>query len=48
MMHIDERQIALMASEVVGSDVLIDCYFTNDSKRLTKKKEKKLGKDVAS
>ena len=48
MMHIDERQIALMASEVVGSDVLIDCYFTNDSKRLTECLESKLGKDVAS
>ena len=48
MMHIDERQIALMASDVVGSDVLIDCYFTNDSKRLTECLESKLGKDVAS
>lgn len=48
MMHIDERQIALMASEVVGSDVLIDCYFNNDAKRLTECLESKLGKEATS
>ena len=48
MMHIDERQMALMVSEVITPDTLIDCYFKNDDKRLTECLEAKLGKEVTS
>ena len=48
MMHIDERQMALMVSEVITPDTLIDCYFKNDGKKLTECLEAKLGKDVTS
>ena len=48
MMHTDERMMAQMVSEIIGSDELIDCYFKNDGKRLTECLESKLGKNVAS
>ena len=48
MMHTDERMIAQMVAEVVGSDELINCYFTNDTTRLTECLESKLGKDITS
>lgn len=48
MMHTDEKQIALMVSEIIGADTLIDCYFSNDGQRIIESLESKLGKDVTS
>lgn len=48
MMHTDERMMAQMVSEIIGSDELINCYFNNDSKRLTECLESKLGKERTS
>ena len=48
MMHTDERMIAQMVAEVVGSDELINCYFKNDTNRLTECLESKLGKEITS
>ena len=48
MKHMNERKIALMVSEVVGPEELIECYFTNDSVRITQSLENKLGKEVVN